>query len=283
MSENSESDNVESDNVESDGIEPKSKDVIVKKSTFKMLIIAIVSVSIIAAFMGGYTVGVQSSQPTDILIDKINNITTNMQKSSLPTTQKQMGPQIIKISADDDPMKGNPDAPITIIEFSDFQCPFCAKFHETTLPLLEKNYITTGKVNFVYRDFPIESIHPNAVPAALAAECADDQGKFWMIHSMIFDTLRIWQDMESTKAANLFRDFAIELDVNADEFDSCMSSGKYLNEIRGDLDDGRAYGVTGTPGFFVGNEEIGFTKLIGAQPFSSFQKVIDGQLNQIEK
>lgn len=260
--------------------ESKSERILIKKSTFKMLMIAIVSVSLVAAFMGGYTVGVESSQPTDILIDKINNITSNMQKSSLPTLQ-QMEPQIIQsISSDNDPMRGDPDAPITIIEFSDFQCPFCAKFHETTLPLLEKNYISTGKVNFVYRDFPITSIHPNALPAALASECADDQGKFWEIHDMIFENQRIWQGLAPKDAASVFRDYAIEFDVNIEEFDSCINSGKYLNEIRGDLDDGRAYGVTGTPGFFIGNEEIGFTKLIGAQPFSSFQKVIDGQLSR---
>ena len=197
------------------------------------------------------------------------------------TTQEQFGPQIIRnISLDDDPMKGNPDAPITIIEFSDFQCPFCAKFHETTLPQLEKNYISTGKVNFVYRDFPIQSIHPNAIPAALASECADDQGKFWEIHDMIFKNQKSWQGLSIEQSVNLFTEYASEIGLNADEFDSCMSSVKHLEEIRNDLNDGREYGVTGTPGFFVGNEEIGFTKLIGAQPFSSFQRVIDEQLNR---
>jgi len=177
-------------------------------------------------------------------------------------------------------MKGNPDASISIIEFSDFQCPFCAKFHETTLPQLEENYISTGKVNFVYRDFPIQSIHPNAVPAALASECADDQGKFWEMHDMIFKDQRIWQGLQVQQAASLFRDYAVEIDLNMDEFDSCMTSGKYFDEIGKDLDDGRAYGVSGTPAFFVGNEKIGFTHITGAQPFSTFQKIIDGQLNR---
>ncbi|KAF6246173.1 disulfide bond formation protein DsbA, partial [Nitrosopumilus sp. b3] len=197
-----------------------------------------------------------------------------------PTSQEQFGPQIIRnISIDDDPMKGNPDASINIIEFSDFQCPFCAKFHETTLPQLEENYISTGKVNFVYRDFPIQSIHPNAIPAALASECADDQGKFWEMHDEIFKNQRIWQDLEILQSVALFKQYASNLGLDENAFDSCLDSGKYLDEITNDLNDGRAYGVTGTPGFFVGNEEIGFTKIIGAQPFSAFQRVIDEQLD----
>ncbi len=83
----------------------------------------------------------------------------------------------MKISADNDPIIGDPNAPITIIEFSDFQCPFCARFHTQTLPLILEEYIEQGKVKLVFRDFPIQSIHPNAVPASVAAECANDQGK----------------------------------------------------------------------------------------------------------
>jgi len=245
-----------------------------------MLITAIVIASIITAFLGGYMLKSQTSESSDLIMDKINDINLNLQKSSA-TTPEQFGPKIIRnISLDDDPMRGNPDALITIVEFSDFQCPFCAKFHKDTLPLLEKNYISTGKVNFVYRDFPIVSIHPNAVPAALASECADDQGKFWEIHDMIFENQRSWQGLQPSQSTNLFKEYAAEIGLNMDEFNSCVDSGKYLNEIQNDLNDGREYGVTGTPGFFVGNAEIGFTKLIGAQPFSSFQKIIDGQLNR---
>jgi len=157
-------------------IEDKKKDeqIVVSKSMYNRLIIAIVSVAIVSAFLGGYVIGGETAEPKEIIIRE-----TIQSSQTKQTTQEQFGPQIIRnISLDDDPMKGNPDAPITIIEFSDFQCPFCAKFHETTLPQLEKNYISTGKVNFVYRDFPIQSIHPNAIPAALASECADDQGRF---------------------------------------------------------------------------------------------------------
>ncbi len=258
-------------------VEDKKQDthISINKSTYTRLIVAIVSVSIISAFFVGYVIGGETAEPKVVIKEALQNSQVN------PAVQEQFGPQIIRnISIDDDPMRGNPDAVITIIEFSDFQCPFCAKFHEDTLPQLEQNYISTGKVNFVYRDFPIQSTHPSAVPAALSAECADDQGKFWEMHDIIFENQRVWQGLQVQQSMSLFRDYAMEIGLNIDEFDSCMSSGKYTEEIQNDLNDGRNYGVTGTPGFFVGNEEIGFTKLIGAQPFSSFQRVIDGQLDR---
>jgi len=261
---------------DSEFIEDKKQDkqIVVNKSMYNRLIIAIILVSIVSAFLGGYVVGGETAEPKEVIIRE-----TVQNSQARQTTQKQFGPQIIRnISLDDDPMKGNPDAEITIVEFSDFQCPFCARFHTQTLPLIEQNYISTGKVNFVYRDFPIQSIHPNAVPAAVASECADDQGKFWEMHDMIFKNQKNWQDLQIAESASLFREYAIEIGLNTDEFDSCMTTGKHLEEIQNDLNDARAYGVTGTPGFFVGNEKIGFTKIDGAQPFSSFQRVIEQQL-----
>lgn len=250
--------------------------LVVNKSTYTRLIISVVSVAIVSAFLGGYVIGGETAEPKEVII---RESIPDLQPRS--TVQEQFGPQIIRnISLDDDPMKGNPDAIITIVEFSDFQCPFCAKFHETTLDQIEQEYISTGKVNFVYRDFPVQSTHPNAIPAALASECADDQDKFWEMHDMIFENQREWQDLPITQSVDVFREYAKIVDLDTDEFDSCFDSAKHLEEIMADLNDGRTYGVTGTPGFFVGNEQIGFVKIMGAQPFSSFQKVIDGQLNR---
>jgi len=264
------------DDFEFDDIKKQDKIITINKSTYNRLIIAIISVAIVSAFLGGYVVGGETSEPKEVIIREVVQDSQAKQ-----TTQTQTGPQIIKnVSLDDDPMKGSPDAEITIVEFSDFQCPFCWRFYTQTLPLIEQNYISTGKVNFVYRDFPITGIHPNAVPAALAGECADDQGKFWEMHDMIFLNQKNWQDLQTTQSTNLFKEYAIEIGLNTDEFDSCVTSGKYLEEIQNDYDDGRAYGVTGTPGFFVGNEKIGFTKIIGAQPYSSFQRIIEQQLVQ---
>ena len=160
-------------------IKNNSEVVVIKKSVFNKLLVGIISAGIVSAFLGGYVLGAETVEPEKIVIrnaeDVIGSLQTQQSTQSSPSTNS---PSLISISLDDDPVKGNPDAPITIVEFSDFQCPFCAKFHSTTLPQLEANYIDSGKVKFVYRDFPIQSIHPNAVPAAFAAECADEQECF---------------------------------------------------------------------------------------------------------
>ena len=136
-----------------------------------------------------------------------------------------------------------------------------------------------GKVKLVFRDFPIQNIHPNALPASVAAECANEQGKFKEMHDKLFDNQQEWSGLEMTKTVLLFSQYALEIGVEQEIFDSCLTSGKYIEEIRNDLKDGRDYGVSGTPGFFIGNDQIGYVELKGAQPFESFKKVIDAQLN----
>ena len=252
----------------------------IKKSSFNISLIAavIVAVGISSFFAGLYISDINSNHVTkEDLDDAIARLELKMLKEQLPKEQPR---QPVNISADDDPVRGNQDAPITIIEFSDFQCPFCARFHIQTLPLLLEEYIETGKAKLVYRDFPIQSIHPNAMPAAVASECADDQGKYWEFHDKLFETQSQWNKVDTVDAISIFSKYALEIGLELEQFNECLSSGKYVNEVRKDLDDGRNYGVTGTPGFFVGNEELGFVELKGAQPFESFKKVIDSQLNK---
>lgn len=251
--------------------------IFIKKSSNKGLMIGIIAIVAVAAFFAGsYTSSLNSEQITQKDLDEaVAKLELKILQNQLPTNQQK---QPLKISIDDDPVRGNTDAPITIIEFSDFQCPFCARFHVQTLPLLLENYIDTGKVKLVYRDFPIQNIHPNAMPAAVAAECADEQGKYWEYHDKLFENQNQWSELETTEAISMFTRYAFEIELNQEQFDACLTSGKYLNEIRVDLNDGRDYGVTGTPGFFIGNDELGFVELKGAQPFESFKKVIDLQL-----
>ena len=194
----------------------------------------------------------------------------------MPRNQPQADP--VRISADDDPIIGDPNAPITIIEFSDFQCPFCARFNAQTLPLLMDEYIQQGKVKLVFRDFPIQNIHPNAVSASLAAECANEQGKFKEMHDILFDNQRQWSNIATVEALSLFNQYATSMQLDETTFSSCISSGKYVEEINKDLNDGRSYGVSGTPGFFIGSDQIGYVEITGAQPFESFKRVIDAQL-----
>jgi len=259
------------------------KPIVVKKSTSTgMIVVLIVAVAVAGFFAGYYFANLDSDVVTKSDLDeaflRVESKLGNTQQVS-PQQASPQPTQPVMISLDDDPLRGNPDAEITIVEFSDFQCPFCARFHSTTLPQLEQNYISTGKVNFVYRDFPIQSIHPNAFPAALASECADDQGKFWEYHDRLFENQRGWQDLDIPTGISTFKGYAQDLGLNIEEFSSCLDSGKYSQEINNDLQDGRDYGVTGTPGFFVGNDKIGFTKITGAQPYSVFQRVLDGQLD----
>jgi len=250
----------------------------VKKSTFNGLIIGlIIIVGVAAFFAGSYTSNLNSNQISEEdLQEEIAKLELKILQNQLPTEQPK---PIVKISADNDPIMGDPDAPITIIEFSDFQCPFCARFDSQTLPLIFEEYIDQGKVKLVFRDFPIQSIHPNAVPAAVAAECANDQGKFKDMHDILFDNQNEWNRQETANALSLFSQYATEIQLEQETFDSCLINGKYIEEIEKDLKDGRDYGVSGTPGFFIGNDQLGYVELKGAQPFDSFKKVIDAQLD----
>lgn len=179
------------------------------------------------------------------------------------------------ISADDDPAMGSEDAPVVIIEFSDFQCPYCKRFHETTLPKIIEQYVNTGKVRFVYRDFPLTQIHPNAGLAALAAECADEQNSFWPMHDLLFERQGEWAG--SSNAQAVFEGYARELGLDVEQFSECLSSQRYAEEVLKDLRDGVSYGVKGTPAFFINGE-----KLEGAWPFGKFQEVIDAALAKAE-
>jgi len=252
--------------------------VSVKKSTFNGLIIGLIIAVGVAAFIAGtYSSNLNSNQISEEdLEEAIAKLELKLLQNQLPTEQSKL---VMKISADNDPVIGNLDAPITIIEFSDFQCPFCARFYSQTLPLIYEEYIDQGKVKLVFRDFPIQSIHPNAVPAAVASECANEQGKFKEMHDILFDNQNQWNNQETVDALSLFSQYATEIQLEQETFDSCLTSGKYIEEIQKDLNDGQNYGVTGTPGFFVGNDQIGYVQIKGAQPFDIFKKVIDAQLD----
>ena len=186
------------------------------------------------------------------------------QALNTPTNTPQ--PSKVEVSIEDDPVKGSKDAPVTIVEFSDFQCPFCEKFFTQTLPLIEKNYIETGKVKLVYRDFPLK-FHQYAQKAAEAAECGEEQGKFWEFHNKIYEN-------QDTMNDESFRQYAKDLGLDMTEFNKCLDSGQMADEVSIDSKDGRSYGVTGTPTFFING-----IKVTGVRPYSAFQQIIDQELN----
>jgi len=265
-----------SEEIESNEI--NNQKVSIKKSTFNGLVVALIGIAIIATFFAGvYVSNFDSNQVSEEeLQEAISKLELKLLQNQLPMGQPT---PIVKISADDDPVIGDPNAPISIIEFSDFQCPFCARFHIQTLPSILEEYVDQGKVKLIFRDFPIQNIHPNALPASVAAECANEQGKFKEMHDELFDNQKEWSGLETANAMLLFSKYALEIGLEQEIFDSCLTNGKYIEEIRNDLNDGRDYGVSGTPGFFIGNDQVGYVELKGAQPFESFKKVIDAQLN----
>lgn len=269
------------DDVAGDRRDTGGKDPYAKKSTVNGLIIGlIVTVGAAAFFAGAYVMDAdQSDQITqDDLDEAMAKLELKILQQQLAEKQGQQQAEVVTISADDDPVIGDPDAPITIIEFSDFQCPFCERFSTQTLPILQEEYIDKGLVKLVYRDFPIQSIHPNAVVTALAAECAHEQDGFKGMHDKLFEKQGEWKSVTAQDIVGVLTGYASDIGIDSDEFETCLVMGRHVDDIRGDLEDGRAYGVSGTPGFFVGNDQIGYVSMQGAQPFDSFKRVIDAQL-----
>nr|NGX27781.1 Disulfide bond formation protein D [Chlamydiota bacterium] len=238
----------------------------------------------IAAFFGGVAIGTFDKSDSGLTSDELNEILSAIESRAAPAPQpaqrtaQPSTPQIFKVFIDDDPVKGNPNAPVTVVEFSDFQCPFCSRFFQQTLPLLEENYIDTGKIKFVYKDLPLDSLHPNARATHIAAECADEQDKFWEYHDVLFQSQAEWQSLASSNLQSTLSQYATDLDLQVASFESCMQSQDISNEVNKDILEAARYGATGTPTFFIGNENDGFIKLIGAQPFSVFKNIIDSQL-----
>jgi len=183
---------------------------------------------------------------------------------------------------------GDPNAPIKIEEFADFQCPFCERFHQDTEPLLMQYYVDTGKVQFVYRsmgNFVSQNIggaRTESQDAALAAYCAADQGKFWEMHDTLFANV-LGEDVGSFTDRRLSA-IAEKAGLDVNEFNTCYNNGKYEEQVQQDFKDGTAAGINGTPGFLVTYEVNGETRtqlIEGAQPFNEFQVKLEAILTEI--
>lgn len=197
----------------------------------------------------------------------IKNGTANLPNGDQPGIVKE-------VSADDDPMLGNEKAKVTIIEFSDYQCPFCRTFWRDTFSQIKKEYLNTNKVRFVYRDFPL-SFHPMADASAQAANCAGDQNKYWEMHDKIFGEQEKLGQGTVTYTVQDLKKWASEISLNKSKFEQCLDSDKYKEEVQKDFADGSAAGVSGTPSTFVNGRQ-----LVGAQPFATFKAIIEEELNK---
>ncbi len=209
-----------------------------------------------------------------IVVAIIAGIAASYSSSQSETVNLDMGRTHGTIStAMGSPILGNPSAPITIVEFGDYQCERCyAWFHETK-PVIVQDYIDTGKANLVFVDLAF--LGRDSIPASMATYCAEDQGMYWEYHDLLYNSQESvdsgWANSERLKA------FAFSLDLDMELFESCLDSGKYSKRVQYNIQQARENGVKGTPGFFIvgpnDQQQIG-----GAQPFSVFKKILDSMI-----
>jgi protein-disulfide isomerase len=189
--------------------------------------------------------------------------TSQSQRQPVAVDPASQEPQRFDVSIDDDPALGPKDAPITIIEFSDFNCPYCRKFHVETFPLLMATY--PDQIRFVYRDFPVTS--PESFIAAQAANCAGRQGAYWEYHDVLLSG-------EQGLGRVAYEAYADQLGLDVEALGACLDEGAERSEVEADARAAASLGINGTPTFFING-----IPLVGAQPLISFRSVIDGELN----
>ena len=174
------------------------------------------------------------------------------------------------------PFRGNPDAPVTIVEYSDYLCPFCGRYTSATLPHLLESYGGSGKVNFVFRDMPLTALHPTAPPGHVAAVCVGEQGAalYWEMHDQLFLSQQQWNQLPDP--SQYVASLADQIGVDMDAFDECVASGRGQDVVDQGVADGQALGFNGTPSFmFVNNENNSSYPFVGAQPTAAFVNTLD--------
>jgi protein-disulfide isomerase len=174
----------------------------------------------------------------------------------------------------DGPALGSATAPVAIVEFSEFQCPFCRRFHDQTLAQIKEQYVDTGKVRYVFRAFPLD-MHPQAKPAAIAAQCAARQDAFWKMHDALFAN-------QPRLGPPLFEELAKSLSLDLEAFQACLKQPETAKDVEADVAYGTSVGVTGTPTFFIGrlkdNRLVSPQRISGAQPLAAFASAVDALL-----
>lgn len=221
----------------------------------------------------------KSSLATESVEDKITVETpkTDSKQSTISVRQDKKTKRFIPITGE--PYQGKADAPITLVGFSDYQCAFCAQFAMNTLPSLEKEFITTGTLKYVFKDLPLKDIHPWAFKAAVASHCAGDQGKYWPMHHLLFASSK------RLDADNLKRNAQV-LGLNISDFDECLQEGGHDEAIRRDVKTASKLKIKVTPTFFIGytpeeGEPLQVQAMIaGSQPDKLFKKMISDLLRK---
>ena len=238
----------------------------------KSLVVTVMTMLACAGTASAQTI---TQQQGDEILKELRALRQAVERLQAP--QQPQGPppppDIVQVNNVSGYMLGRPDAPLTIVEFTDLQCPFCNRFAVTTFDQLKKDYIDTGKVRFISRDFPLD-FHPQAMPAARAARCAGDQGKFWELRIALVKNASALSPVFISQQAT-----ALKLDMK--QFDACTKSTANDSAINQDMTEGAGFSVNGTPTFFVGKTTTqGFEgfRIVGAQPYAVFQQRIEGLL-----
>ena len=255
----------------------------------KILLLSIISAAVlISVLLSAWGLYERTSLKIDIatLNNDIASIKADLKEiKSRPAQAARPGqapapPPVIEkvVSIDDDPIKGDKNAPITIIEFSDYECPFCKRSYDNVITQIDKEYISKGKVRLVFRDYPLP-FHKKAIPAAIAANCAGEQGKYWEVHDFMFE------DQKTNLEISTIIDSAGDLGLNKAKFQACINDKSKEKEITKDIEDGQKYGVRGTPSYFIGKttdgDEMTGTFIRGAQPYIVLKELIEKHLKEV--
>jgi len=217
----------------------------------------------------------------DAILKELRQIKALLEKQQrqAPAQAKGAAPEAVDATVGvESPTLGNKNAPLTLVEFTDYECPYCKRFYDAAFSQLKKNYIDTGKLKFVSRNLPLP-FHKNARSAAQAALCAGDQGKYWEMRNVIFKNSR-------ALGGSQLSDYARDLNLDMKKFDTCLSSNKHAGKIDADVKEANSVGISGTPSFVLGKTvtkgKMKGEKIIGAQPYGAFEEKIESMLTEVK-
>ena len=212
----------------------------------------------VAALRGGWAAWVQAGYP--------------LEGAAVTPTPTPAGEE----AAGETATRGSPEAPVTLVEYADFQCPYCRSHALGVRPRIWEAYVETGQVRYVFKDFPLP-LHANAARAAEAAHCAGAQGAYWQMHERLFQLQSQWADQREGKALETWVDYARALGLDGEAFEACLASGAYGAVVRQSVWEGEQVGAEGVPSFVINGQ-----LLAGAYPFETFQEIIEAELAERE-
>ncbi|MGA9667041.1 MAG: DsbA family protein [Gallionella sp.] len=244
-----------------------------KKSLFAML-------GIIVITMSGFVMAApMTKEQGDAILKELREIKELLarQQQAQAGPPAQQAPQNMTVKGDAIYVLGKSDAPLTMVEFTDYQCPFCGRFEANTFPEIKRKYIDTGKMRLIVRDLPLSDLHPFALKAAQSVHCAGDQGKFWEMKDLVF------RNQNKLDVVSLTGYATKDLALNEKTFTACMADGTHLKEIADESKYAQSLGITGTPTFIIGKavgDLVQGKTIVGALPLASFDAVINEMLEK---